>query len=74
MSESVSTAPLLEADENGDVVRSLGVLVPRGLVHAALAGGTVIAPAGRMETAVTGLYDYARKMRDEIGEDPQGRA
>jgi hypothetical protein len=74
MSDSGSAAPLLETDANGDVVRSLGARVPWGVVHAALAGGTVIAPAGRMETAVTGLYDYARKMRDEIGEDSQGRA
>jgi hypothetical protein len=28
-------------------------------------GHPEMAPAGWMETAVTGMYDYARKMRDE---------
>jgi hypothetical protein len=30
-----------------------------------LKGHAEMAPAGRMETVITGMYDYARKMRDE---------
>jgi len=71
VSESGKTVPLLETDAEGWVVRSLGAAVPRHAVYAALAGNTLIAPAGAVERAVSGLYDYARKMRDQDGDGDQ---
>ena len=68
MPDSGNAAPLFETDEKGGIVRSMGVAVPRGLVHVSLVGHAEMAPAGWMEAAVTGMYDYARKMRDEGSE------
>jgi len=65
MPQVFDAAPIFQLDDEGRIVRSHGADVPQGLVHCVVPLDATVSTSVQLETAIGGLYDYARQLRGD---------